>query len=112
MVSVLVARTQPHQARHAERHVQHVLNVMVIGVALVVTGLLAPVELRKVGERLIEVAGRAELVEILVDAADFLGYGRRVGGVDSIGDVVIVSSLVHHRYAPEKCGSLLVFSGY
>jgi hypothetical protein len=93
MVPVLVARA----------HVQHMLDVVVIGVTLVKAGILALVEAREVGEGLGEVARGILLVKILVDAADCLGHDLRIGCIDPVGDVVIVASIRFGCHpAPEK----------
>jgi hypothetical protein len=68
---------------------------MIVGVALVVAGKLAAVEPAEIGEGLRKVAGRVLLVQPVVDAADFPGYVQRLGGVDAVGNVVIVTPLDH-----------------
>jgi hypothetical protein len=72
-----------------------VLHVVVVGVAFTVPGMLAAVETPEVRERAAEVRGRGLLVEALVDAEDFLRNVLRVGGIDAVGDVVVVASLAH-----------------
>jgi hypothetical protein len=70
-----------------------VLDVVVIRVALVEPGVLAPVEARQVGEDLGQIARGILLVEILVDAADRVGYELRIGRVDPVGDVELVAPI-------------------
>jgi hypothetical protein len=51
-----------HKPRHAQRYIQHVLDIVVVGVALVVAGVSPPVEGAQIHERPGEGRGRVALV--------------------------------------------------
>ena len=78
-----------------ERHVEHVLDVVIPGVAGVVFRVPARVQRREIGERLVQCGDLCFSIQIKVDAADFRGDGGRVGGSDAIGDVVRAAPLPH-----------------
>ena len=92
MVPEPVARAPVQQPRHAERHVEHVLDVVVVRVALAEPGKIAPVKAPEVAERLRQVARGVLLVELLVNPADFLRHDLWIGRVDAVGDVVVAAS--------------------
>ncbi len=79
------------------------LEVVIVGLALMETRIPALVEQAEVGEGLHETFGRVFLVEILVEVPDRLGNLCGVGGVDAVGDVVLVATVTHRRaWCPKK----------
>jgi hypothetical protein len=51
-----------HHAHHRQRHVQHVLDIVIVGVTLTVTGLLAAIEPAEIFERPEQAGRRIPLV--------------------------------------------------
>jgi hypothetical protein len=84
------------QARHRERHVHHVLQVVVLGVAAAVAGVVAEVEPDQVVEGAVQ-GRRVDVVEGAVDPCDFELHADRVGRVDPVGDVEIAAAETHVR---------------
>jgi len=81
-----------HQPRHRQRDVEHVLQVVVFGVAGVEVGVRAVVHLHGVAEGDLDRLTRGCRVAIAIQAQD-LGLDRvGVGGLDLVRDVVIVAA--------------------
>ena len=74
--SVLVAI---HEPRHRQRHIQHVLQVVVLGIAPVIPRELAAVQAPQVGECARHDRGRGHRIQIKENAADLAMDGGDVG---------------------------------
>ena len=61
-----------HQARHRQCHVHYVLNVVIIGIAPIVAGVLATIEAHQIIKGLPEIARGILLVQVAVDQANHL----------------------------------------
>ena len=83
------------EARHCQRHFQHMLGVVVRGVAGVITGEFAAIQLRHVAECLVELFRGCALIEIAVDAINLGGDGGGIGRFDLPADVIFVTTEIH-----------------
>ena len=88
------------QARHGERHVEHVLDVVVFGVAARVAGIFAAVHAHEVVEGVGERGRLVTRVERAENARDFELHADRIGGVDPVGDVELASTKIQCALHP------------
>ena len=89
------------QARHRERHVAYVLDVVVRGIAGMESRQSAGVERGRVAKCLVDLAGRGFGVE-LEEYSNDLGVDRgRVRGVNAVRYVVFVAAASHSTTPPE-----------
>ena len=81
-----------HQPGHRERYVEHVLDVVVLGVAGEIIGMLPAIQARRFAERALQL-GRGCAREQALEDAHHLGADRGgVGGAHGIGNVIVATA--------------------
>ena len=81
--------------RESVAHLEHVLEVVVGGVALLVVGMLAPVESHHVVESPGDRGGPGTRMQRPVDPGDLERHAGRIRGVDAVADVEVVAPVIH-----------------
>jgi hypothetical protein len=92
LASAAAALVAVHQARHGERHVEHVLDIVVLRVAGQVVRMPAGIEGGVVGKGALELGHRGAVIEPAIDAEHLAADRLRIGGPDGVGDVVVVAA--------------------
>ena len=85
-------RTRGEDNQQCQRHVEHMLGVVVRGIAGVVIGMRAVIQAGHVLERTLDLGRCRAGVEAEVQAHGLGADRRGVGGADLVGDVVIAAS--------------------
>ena len=81
-----------HYARHRQRDIQGVLQIVVTGITRPVTGILTTEYTADIVKGLIEMLRRRIRIQRLKYAVNFQAHGSRIGGVHPIRDIVLVAS--------------------
>src|SRR5262249_25481130 len=81
-----------HQPRHRQRHVEHVLDVVVLGLARPVRRIGTLVEAHRVAKGALERLGIGTGKELAEEAYDFSTYFPGIGGPDRARNVVAVAA--------------------
>jgi hypothetical protein len=90
LAAVAAALVAVHQARHRQRDVEHVLDVVILRIARPVPEIAAVVHARDVGEGALEPSRTRVRKELAVNADDFRADRGGIGGANGIADVVVV----------------------
>ena len=97
-----------HQASHRQRHIQHVLNVVVIGVASVKFGVFATIQARQAVKRLPHRGVRVFLEKVPVNTEHFPGNLYGIGGVDPVGYIVLVAAVCCHPATLRRATAIII----
>ena len=93
-----------HQPRHGERHVEYVLDIVVLGVARPVHEIAAVVGARHFGEGKLERLRRRVGKERAVEPDHLRANGGGIRGADRIRDVVVVAMHAHGGFPTPSIG--------
>ena len=93
-----------HQARHGERHVEHVLDVVVFGLAGPVAKIAAVVGSLELGEGALERFGRGLREEAVIKPDHFRRDRGRIGRADRLRYVVVVAKAGHRGFPRTSIG--------
>jgi hypothetical protein len=94
-VSRFAALVAVQQARHRQRNVEHVLDVVIARIARSILGVLAAIHRSEVPKRLLQPSCARFSIQIKVNTPHFLRNGGRVGRLDAVGDVEVAPSFAH-----------------
>ena len=105
--AIAAALVAVHEARHGERDVEHVLDVVVLGIAGLVVRMLAGIEPAQVFERALDgLRGRhargRPVVEGVIHAQHLPGHVPLVGRANRVGDVVVAATHGARSLLPGK----------
>ena len=99
-----------HQAYHCQRHIHHMLHIMVSGIAGEVARKITAVKAANIGEGLIHRTVCGTRIEQAEQTRNLALHRGRIGRLNPIGDIKIVAPNLHHLAFASKNDVFIVMA--